>query len=145
MSVTRHRHIARRSRLGIILAASGASALVAATVLTIGPSAAQAGPGDQAADGAAPSTASVQVLTPRIDAGGTARIVIGVVNEGVRPEGRVQVKIGDRVLTRDLTVGTASASVRIDEPGTIEVRARHIDHGAAVRAAWSDAVTIAVR
>ena len=143
MSATQHRHIARRSRPGVILAVSGATSLIAATVLTIGPSSAHAEPDGRIAGEALPSTASVEVLTPRVEPGGTARIVVGVVSDGTRPGGRVQLKVGDQVLTRDLAVGTASASVRLHEPGEVRVRARHLG-GDLETAPWSDAVTIAV-
>lgn len=141
MSVTRHRHIARRSRLGVTLAASGATSLVAAAVLTLGPNPASAEP-NPARGEAVPSTASIQVLTPRVEPGGTARVVVGVASDGTRPEGRVQLEVGDRVLTRDLAVGTASASVQLDEPGEVRVRARHLGGDGPAR--WSDPVTIAV-
>ncbi|MBM9463130.1 hypothetical protein JL108_06680 [Aeromicrobium sp. YIM 150415] len=143
MTGIRHRHIARASRTGMLLAVSGATAMAAAALLTVNPAKAyaeQASPTD--VDGS--STVRVQVLTPRIEAGGTARFVVGVSAEGARPDGEVQLRIGDRVVTRELVVGTASVNVRLDEPGAVEVRARHLDD-ASSHARWSDATVIAVR
>lgn len=128
-------------RLGTILVASGAVALLGAAAFTVHPGLEAPG---QAGAGSAPTTTYVHTLTPEVESGGTARIVTGVAADGALPEGKVELRIGDRVLSRELEVGTATASVQMHEPGTVQVRARYLGTDAADASA-SEPVTITVR
>jgi len=130
-------------RLSAVLVASGGAALLAAVTFTVHPGVHASTPAGSAA-GDVPTTTYVHTLTPEIEAGGTARIVTGVSADGLLPEGEVELRIGDRVLTRDLEVGTASTGVQLNEPGTVTVHARYLGSDAADASA-SEPVTITVR
>ncbi|RLV56689.1 hypothetical protein D9V41_06400 [Aeromicrobium phragmitis] len=146
MTVARRSFATSSSRLGIVLATSGAAAVVAAAAFTVQPRVATGTAADlvPASDSTVPSTTSVHALTPSIEAGETVRVAAGVAARGTRPEGRVELQVGDQTVTRDLSVGTAVAGVRVDDPGTVRVQARYLG-GNGATGSWSEPVDVVVQ
>lgn len=144
MTVARRSYRPSSSRLGIVVATSGAAAVVATTALTAGPGAtASAHDLSSAAGHSAPSRTYVHALTSSIRAGETARFAVGVAAEGTRPEGAVELRVGEQTVRRGLAVGTAVANVVIDEPGTVLVQGRYLGSNEA-DGSWSDPLEITV-
>ncbi|MFD1859830.1 hypothetical protein EHW97_01560 [Aeromicrobium camelliae] len=134
------------TRLGIVLATSGAAAIVAAASLTLQPGVVTGTAADllPASDTTVPTTTNVLALTPSVEAGDTVRVAAGVAAAGARPEGTVELRVGEEIVTRELSVGTAVAGVRVDDPGTVDVQARYLGADGTM-SSWSDPVEVVVR
>lgn len=145
MTVAR-RTSATSSRFGIVLATSGAAAVVAAAALTLQPGVVTGTAADllPASDSTVPTTTKVHALTPSVDAGDTVRVAAGVAAEGTRPEGSVELRVGDETVTRELSVGTAVAGVQVEEPGTVHVQARYLGSDGTM-SSWSEPIEVVVR
>lgn len=145
MTVARRSFAGSSSRLGTVLASSGAAAVVAAAALTSQPHVVANTAVDllPASDSTEAAITSVHALTPTIEAGETVRVAAGVVTEGARPEGRVELRVGEATVTRDLSVGTAVAGVRVENPGVVPVQARYLGVDGTT-SAWSRPVEVVV-